>query len=101
MEATLTSLLSALLPKIDELDRRQQTLESDRRRLADENAGLRRELDDARKQIHRLEQEREFLTLSHRLADTPEALAESRRHIATLIRRLDSAISMLKEDPAL
>lgn len=42
----------------------------------------------------------EFLTLSHRLADSPEALANARTTIARLIRRIDSAIALIKNDPA-
>lgn len=42
----------------------------------------------------------EFLTLSHRLADDPQALAEARKTISRLIRKVDSAIALIKTDPS-
>lgn len=40
----------------------------------------------------------EFLSLSHRLADSPEALVEARKIISSLIRTIDSCIRLIKED---
>jgi len=40
----------------------------------------------------------EFLTMSYRLADSPDTIVSARRRIARLIRTIDSCISMLKEE---
>ena len=63
-------------------------------------ADLQADLDNTRKELHQAHLDVEFLTLSHRLADSPDALAAARKTIASLIRKVDVAISMLKNDPA-
>ncbi|MDE5842949.1 MAG: hypothetical protein K2H35_04360 [Muribaculaceae bacterium] len=55
---------------------------------------------DREQQLTQARLEIEFLTLSHRLADSPEALANARATIARIIRKVDSAIALIKSDPA-
>lgn len=57
-------------------------------------------LDDTQTELHKARLDVEFLTVSHKLADSPEALVAARKTIASLIRKVDSAISLVKNDPA-
>lgn len=101
MEVPLQSLLDEMLAKTERLTLRQKDLES---RLAESQkriASLEYDLREAREETERVRSERDFLEVSHRLADNPDALVRTRRHIARLIRRLDSSIAMLEDDPAL
>ncbi len=69
-------------------------------RLEDKIADLQAELKDTGKRLEKALLDVEFLTVSHRLADTPEALADTRKLIEGLIRKVDSAIRLVKNDPA-
>lgn len=76
--------------------------------LRDENAQLRARVEDLGTRLAEATAERdkalkdvEYLTLSHRLADTPEALVNARREVARLIRVVDRCITLLKDDPQL
>lgn len=101
MEANLTALLGALRPKIDSLAAERDVARAECERLQTVNDDLRRQLAEAERTISGLRTVNEFLILSHRLADTPEALADARRKVSNLIRRLDATIAMLRDDPAL
>lgn len=87
-----------LSKKIDSLIETQKDLQERLKHLENENQELRtqhlkdqEDLDNAKKDI-------EFLKLSHRLADNPEALISARNKISQLIRTIDSCIRMIKED---
>ncbi|MDE5877046.1 MAG: hypothetical protein K2H47_06075 [Muribaculaceae bacterium] len=95
--AKLLETLTELNDKIDTLAQRQQEMLDEIARLRSLNDDLSQELDETRARLHKAELDVEFLTMSHRLADTPEAVIETRRHIARLIRSLDLCINMLKE----
>lgn len=101
MKASLQTTLESLLPKVETLGAQREEL---RERLKQSEAtvdALRQELKEMQKQLDASRQECEFLRMSHRLADNPDALAETRRHISRLIRRLDASINLLEDDPAL
>ena len=61
---------------------------------------LETELADTKAELHKARLDAEYLTLSHRLADSPEALLTARHLLASLIRKVDSAINLVKNDPA-
>lgn len=101
MEVPLQSLLDEMLAKAERLAFRQKDLEA---RLAESQkriASLEYDLRAAREETERIRSERDFLEVSHRLAASPDSLVRTRRHIARLIRRLDSSIALLEDDPAL
>lgn len=95
------------LLEILESSRRHTDALTDRlKALQDENAQLRARVADLSDRLDEASQERdkalmdvEYLTLSHRLADTPEALVNARREVARLIRVVDRCITLLKDDP--
>ena len=81
---SLMSQLSDSQDKIRELELRNAMLE---KQHLDDTATILQ----ARKDI-------EFLSVSHRLAASPEALVEARQKIAALIRNIDSCIRLIIED---
>ncbi len=66
-------------------------------KLEEEIADLRLEIAEARRERDRARLDAEYLTVSHRLADSPDTLIDTRRHIAKLIRNIDRCLEMLKE----
>lgn len=100
MPSSSEPLLAEIYSKIEQLAARRAEAEAKIARLEEELADTRAELDDMRSQLHRARLDAEFLTLSHRLADSPEGLLTARRLIASLIRKVDAAITMVKNDPA-
>lgn len=82
----LAAQRDAAIARIADLESHVSDLESD--------------LTETREALDRAKLDAEFLTVSHRLADTPEALVVTRRKILSLIRKVDSAINLLKNDPA-
>lgn len=101
MEVPLQTLLEEMLAKTDALSKMRTGLESRIEELSRANEALELELQRSRQEANRLRRERDFLTVSRRLADNPDALIAARRHISRLIRRLDASITRLEEDPAL
>ncbi len=67
-------------------------------RLEKENEDLRTQLSETRAELDNTRKDVEFLTMSHRLADSPDSVISARRRIARLIRTIDNCISMLKEE---
>ncbi len=67
-------------------------------RLEKENEDLRTQLSETRAELDNTKKDVEFLTMSHRLADSPDSVISARRRIARLIRTIDNCISMLKEE---
>ena len=66
--------------------------------LEKENEDLRTQLSETRAELDNTRKDVEFLTMSHRLADSPDSVISARRRIARLIRTIDNCISMLKEE---
>lgn len=94
-----------LIPLLQELDKKITGLTVEHQRLLakidsleKENGDLRRELEDTRGKLRESENDARFLTMSHKLADSPDAIISTRRQIARLIRTVDKCISMLKEE---
>lgn len=91
--AGIQNKIALLAENCDKAEARCLELE---KKIADLSASVK----DKDEQLRRANLEIEFLTLSHRLADTPEALANARLTIARIIRKVDSAIALIKADPA-
>lgn len=97
MAASLLSMLDALNGKIQGLLEKNDTLEKRSRELEEENADLRRQIAVALKERDRARLDSEFLAMSHKLADNPDTLIDTRRQFAKLIRNIDRCLNMLKE----
>lgn len=97
MAGTLLSNLDGLEARIGKLATRVSALEERNRYLEERNAELQRETKEALEMRDKALQEAEFMAMSHRLADSPDTLVNTRRHIAGLIRNIDRCLEMLKE----
>lgn len=97
MAASLQMMLDSLTGKIKGLISRNETLETRIAELEEENAELRRKAEEAEKERDRARLDSEFLAMSHKLADNPDTLVDTRRRFAKLIRNIDRCLEMLKE----
>ncbi len=66
--------------------------------LSKENLSLNDELAECRQELQTARMEVDFLTISHRLADSPDNLISARRRVQRLIAKIDRCVSLLKED---
>ncbi len=98
MALPLSTLLKSVDDKVTELAAIHRKLYKRIAELEEENESLRKELQESRKELEAARTDAEFLTMSHRLADSPDSIISARRRIARLIRTIDSCISMLKEE---
>lgn len=98
MALPLTTLLQKISDKATALGELNKTLYARIAVLEEENSDLRQELEECRKDLEVTRRDVEFLTMSHRLADSPDTIIAARRRIARLIRTIDNCISMLKEE---
>ncbi|MDE6576788.1 MAG: hypothetical protein K2J82_10105 [Muribaculaceae bacterium] len=98
MAQPLLDTLSSIKDKIVRLTEIQTALRSRISQLEEENENLKGELEETRRELEKTKLDAEFLTMSHRLAESPDSLISTRRRIARLIRTIDNCISMLKEE---
>jgi len=97
MADSLLDKLLKLQRAIATLQEENLTLSGHNSRLEAENAELRIRTEEAEEKRRQAELDVEFLRMSHRLADNPDSIIETRRHIARLIRNIDRCLEMLKE----
>lgn len=98
MEISLSQSLASLEPKIKALAvQRDNALEllRESRREADR---LRNEVEDLRRRLQQSQIEAEYLSLSHKLAEGPQALADARGTVRKMLARVEKAIRLLEED---
>lgn len=92
--------LAAIQQKIQQLvDSRDNAL-SRCNDLEKEIAALKKDLQSCRDELKQAQLDAQYLSLSHKLADSPQALADARHIIGGLIRKVDAAIALIKNDPA-
>lgn len=97
----LSVLLASLQQKIsilaaqrdDALQRLEDALKN--------NDKLREQLENSQRLLQQRNMDAEFLSVSHKLADNPQALADARATIRKMILRVEKAIRLLEEDTAL
>lgn len=93
----MIATLERLNGKVKELAMRNARLETRNAELETTNADLKREAEEIRQQRDRALLDAEYMAVSHKLADSPDTLIDTRRHIARLIRNIDRCIEMLNE----
>lgn len=98
MAPPLAQALGHLQEAVDRLTAQHTELLRQLEDLKARNEDLEQELRQTQQDLHNARIDVEFLTMSHRLADTPDALVATRRHIARLIRTVDSCIAMLRDE---
>ncbi len=97
MAQSLLSILDQLQEHIASLKEDIGHLQKRNRELEEENAGLREKAEEAISARNKALLDVEYMSVSHKLADSPDTLADTRRLIAGLIRNIDRCIAMLKE----
>ena len=97
MAESLLQILQQLKTKHQELQAEVEALRGRITELEEENSELQTKAADALRDREQALMESEYLKVSHRLADNPDSLAETRRIIAGLIKNIDRCITMLKE----
>lgn len=97
MAQSLLTTLKQLQTAITEMSERNAALRARNEELETLNAELVRKADEAEKERQKVQLDADFLMVSHRLADNPDSLIQTRRHIAKLIRNIDRCLEMLKE----
>ena len=90
--------LKALIVKAEKLATQRDEANARLAEAQEEIADLKGALARAEEDLRGKELDIEFLSLSHKLAQGPQALAEARVTIRRLISRVDKAIALLKED---
>lgn len=95
MAESLLVKLERLRTAATEMAERNARLAARNAQLESENEELRRAAQQADADRQRAELDVEFLRVSHRLADNPDSIIETRRHIAKLIRNIDRCLEML------
>ncbi|MBD5176840.1 MAG: hypothetical protein HDT05_05420 [Bacteroidales bacterium] len=100
MSESPSVLLAGIQQKIALLAEKRDDAEARCRELERKVYDLESDLADYRRRIQQANLEIEFLTLSHRLAADPQSLANARKTIGRLIRKVDAAIALIKTDPA-
>ena len=97
-KSELTQSISTLSSKIDKLLEQLNALHLKVNQLEEANRELELRHQADLEQLRRASQEIEFLSMSHRLASSPEAILSARNKISQLIRTIDSCIRIIKED---
>lgn len=93
----LTSLRK-LNNKIADLSALHLKMQDQIKVLEEENRSLKADLETERKNLNKALSDVEFLSVSYRLADSPESVVSARRTISRLIRTIDSCITMINEE---
>ena len=94
----LLSSVHHLSKKIDKLMEQHRINQNKINQLLEENLEMRQQHETDVQLLEKANKEIEFLSVSHRLADSPEALVSARNKVAKLIRTIDNCIRMINED---
>ncbi len=84
--------------KITALAAQRDKALAENERLKEETERLRLELEETGKELSASRIEVDFLTVSHRLADSPENLISARRRLQRLIAKIDRCVALIKDD---
>lgn len=94
----LLTAINSLSRKVDSLLETRNQLLKRIKELEETNEILRNQHKEDLKTLEQSKKEVEFLSLSHRLANSPEALLAARQKVDRLIRTIDNCIRLIKED---
>lgn len=98
MVRPLHRVLAELRAKTERLASQRDAAQAAQAAAAKEAEKLRQELDECREQLREAQMEVDFLTVSHRLADSPANIISARRRLQRLIAKIDRCVALLKED---
>ena len=98
MARPLHRTITELRSKIEQLAAQRDAALAAQAAKEQEAATLREELEECREELRVARMEVDFLTVSHRLADSPANLISARRRVQRLIAKIDRCVALLKED---
>ncbi len=98
MARPLQQVIKDLRAKIEKLASQRDAAIAAQQSMAQETEGLKQELEECREKLREARMEVDFLTVSHRLADSPANIISARRRLQRLIAKIDRCVSLLKED---
>ena len=98
MARRLYQIIKELRAKATELATQRDVATADRERLTRENELLKDQLAECQQELNTAKMEVDFLTISHRLADSPDKLISARRRLQRLMAKIDRCVTLLKED---
>lgn len=98
MDTQLSARFSLLKSKIDTLVAQRDDALRNLERSEAENGSLKKEIERLSQKLQQSDLDVEYLTVSHKLADSPQSLANARGIVQGLIKRVDKAIRLLSED---
>lgn len=98
MESSISIELQEISRRIEVLTAQRDEARASLEQAQDEIMGLKSLVSELQTELKKKELDVEFLTVSHKLADTPQSLADARSTLKKLIARVDRAIGMLRED---
>ncbi len=98
MARQLSRIIKDLRQKAMALATERDQATAEMGRLKQENEALKEQLAESLHHLQTARLEVHFLTISHRLADSPENLISARRRLQRLIAKIDRCVSLLKED---
>lgn len=98
MARSLHRIINDLRQKAMLLAKQRDEATAETERLTQENAALKEQLAECQRELQATSMEVDFLTISHRLADSPENIISARRRLQRLIAKIDRCVSLLKED---
>lgn len=98
MESSISIELQEISRRIEVLTAQRDEARASLEQAQDVITGLKSLVAELQTELKKKELDVEFLTVSHKLADTPQSLADARSTLKKLIARVDRAIGMLRED---
>ncbi|MDE6380323.1 MAG: hypothetical protein K2L11_07610 [Muribaculaceae bacterium] len=98
MARPLHRVITELRAKIEQLASQRDAALAAQEAKSQEAEDLRIQLEDCREELKAARMEVDFLTVSHRLADSPQNIISARRRLQRLIAKIDRCVSLLKED---
>lgn len=98
MARQLTRVIGDLRSKIVALSKQRDAALAAGERYRQEAELLRKELEDCRQELKEVRMEADFLTVSHRMAESPGNLVSARRRLQRLIAKIDRCVTLLRED---
>ena len=98
MARPLHQAISELRSIIERLASQRDAALAAQEAMAQEMDDLKGQLEECREQLREARMEVDFLTVSHRLADSPANLISARRRLQRLIAKIDRCVSLLKDD---
>ncbi|MBO4965439.1 MAG: hypothetical protein J6C81_04145 [Muribaculaceae bacterium] len=97
MAVPLSVLTEELKRKIERLASKYAEGVAERESLRAQVDMLKTDIERMRKELDKARLDIQFLTVSHKLAQSPDALVDTRKVVAALIRDIDKCIAQLKE----